>query len=330
MLGIANLGNTCFINSVLQALLHTPAMQTFYECKPKIVINMDNSTEPNDKPAFIFTFQMADLFEKYWATSGQKHIVPQDLIKSIILANNMYSTMQQQDAHEFLIFALDLMHTALREKCKTEIRGQIITRRQHLIKHSLDQYIGAFQEKFSPIGDIFFGQTVNYVRCTYCGYNSTTFDITNHITVAIPTHRSHINDVLMTHFSGDTLSDDNKYKCEKCKNMVNAVKQNKSWNLPPVLIIHLKRFNTTNGITYVKNPVQIQFDQVLDMSNFSDYNKGMYKLYAIVNHTGNMNGGHYYTYALHNDNWYEFNDSHVGAVGNVVTQNAYMLFYYKI
>ena len=63
-----------------------------------------------------------------------------------------------------------------------------------------------------------------------------------------------------------------------------------------------------------------------------------YKLHGIINHTGSMNGGHYYSYvkSLKEDNktfdeqWLCCNDSRVNNISNeeaMSSQNAYMLFY---
>ena len=55
-------------------------------------------------------------------------------------------------------------------------------------------------------------------------------------------------------------------------------------------------------------------------------------LYGIVNHTGSLFGGHYYSYIKHIDNnWYELNDSSVSLIdkSSIVNKNAYLLFYQK-
>ena len=57
----------------------------------------------------------------------------------------------------------------------------------------------------------------------------------------------------------------------------------------------------------------------------------MYDLYAVCNHTGNMNSGHYTAYCRnHRDGrWYCYDDTHVNPISEseVVTKGAYMLFY---
>ena len=56
----------------------------------------------------------------------------------------------------------------------------------------------------------------------------------------------------------------------------------------------------------------------------------VYDLYAIVNHFGNLNGGHYTAYAKNPDgNWYDYNDSQVSGanVNNLCSSAAYVLFY---
>jgi ubiquitin C-terminal hydrolase len=74
----------------------------------------------------------------------------------------------------------------------------------------------------------------------------------------------------------------------------------------------------------------------LDMGPYmqmkSEDNSSLYDLYAISNHFGSLNGGHYTAYGFNplKMKWYEFNDSSCSSVGNpenVVTNGAYLLFY---
>lgn len=56
----------------------------------------------------------------------------------------------------------------------------------------------------------------------------------------------------------------------------------------------------------------------------------VYDLYSIVNHFGNLNGGHYTAFAKNPDgNWYDFNDSQVSGanLNNLCSSAAYLLFY---
>ena len=73
----------------------------------------------------------------------------------------------------------------------------------------------------------------------------------------------------------------------------------------------------------------------LDVSPYLVINQGpiIYDLYAVSNHYGSLNGGHYTAYAFNavSGNWYDFNDSSVSPASekNVVTAGAYLLFYRK-
>lgn len=84
----------------------------------------------------------------------------------------------------------------------------------------------------------------------------------------------------------------------------------------------------------VDEPVDFPIEG-LDIAEFvkSDVNADgvstVYDLYAITNHFGSLNGGHYTAYAKGIDgNWYDFNDSHVSSAGNRIKSSAaYLLFY---
>ena len=54
-----------------------------------------------------------------------------------------------------------------------------------------------------------------------------------------------------------------------------------------------------------------------------------YELYAIANHSGTIDYGHYFAYIKIDNNWYEFNDSSVHQIGRIDTSssNAYVLFF---
>ena len=56
----------------------------------------------------------------------------------------------------------------------------------------------------------------------------------------------------------------------------------------------------------------------------------VYDCYAICNHIGKANYGHYYSYCKIKDNWYNFNDNNVSKIDDtIINSNAYCLFYIK-
>lgn len=108
------------------------------------------------------------------------------------------------------------------------------------------------------------------------------------------------------------------------------------WRLPPVLIVHLKRFlqDPTSQRTE-KIDCEVNFpttDLVLDkwLANSEETNK-KYQLFATVHHFGNLGGGHYVADAqnLRTNQWYHFDDQTVSTttVDKAVKDSAYVLFY---
>ncbi|KAJ6247004.1 ubiquitin carboxyl-terminal hydrolase [Anaeramoeba flamelloides] len=136
----------------------------------------------------------------------------------------------------------------------------------------------------------------------------------------------------------ERLSRQNKWYCPTCEKHVQAFKKFDIWELPEILIIHLKRFSP---IQFFRNKVTtlIDFPKILDMkpyvvdkSNSKDYH---YKLYAVSNHFGGIGGGHYTAYAINKttNKWYQYDDYSVTPIedpDSVITPAAYVLFYEKI
>jgi ubiquitin C-terminal hydrolase len=87
------------------------------------------------------------------------------------------------------------------------------------------------------------------------------------------------------------------------------------WNLPDILVIDLKRYNSQN----MKNTSFVQFPlEDLDLSSYViGYNNSSYKynLYAVSNHFGNPMGGHYTSFVKNaNGYWYHFDDGTIQKV----------------
>ncbi|KAK1404645.1 Ubiquitin carboxyl-terminal hydrolase 8 [Heracleum sosnowskyi] len=125
--------------------------------------------------------------------------------------------------------------------------------------------------------------------------------------------------------------------CPKCKEHRQASKKLDLWRLPEILVIHLKRFSYNR---FSKNKLGTFVDFPVEDFDLTDYTvhkingvSERYVLYAIINHYGSLGGGHYTAFVqLAQNQWYEFDDSHVSLVAEeqIKTSAAYVLFYRRI
>jgi ubiquitin carboxyl-terminal hydrolase 8 len=159
---------------------------------------------------------------------------------------------------------------------------------------------------------------------------------------SVNTTRCHLLDCLNSFLRPEEMKGESKWKCPNCKDYREATKKIDIWRLPPLLIIHLKRFNYSG---MWRNKLTTKVDYPIDNLNLDDFvlnnnnkmsekSKNSYHLYAISNHLGTMDGGHYTAMCRHTDNnrWYRFDDTLVKEIkdlSELQTPTSYILFYSK-
>ena len=131
-----------------------------------------------------------------------------------------------------------------------------------------------------------------------------------------------------------TLDENNLYNCPKCKENIAAKNKIELFKIPKILIIQLKRFENGQKIkTFIDFPIKnLDISQFISQS--SPYPSTKYDLFAVSNHYGELEYGHYDATCLNyiDNNWYNFNDRRVEIIGSnnpdaIVTKDAYVLFY---
>ncbi|CAG5109693.1 Oidioi.mRNA.OKI2018_I69.chr2.g4200.t2.cds [Oikopleura dioica] len=145
-----------------------------------------------------------------------------------------------------------------------------------------------------------------------------------------------INQCLNLFTIEEKLREGEEWYCPTCKEHQQAYKHMQIWKLPPVLILHLKRFHY-NTMFRDKVCDMVHFPtQGLDMSPYvlgPGAGTARYNLLAVSNHMGRLGGGHYTANVLHTptNQWLNFNDSFVGpaTADQGVTSAAYVLVYVR-
>ena len=143
-------------------------------------------------------------------------------------------------------------------------------------------------------------------------------------------------DCLKSFSREEHLDEKNQWFCPKCKELRTAKLSLTLEEIPPILIVHLKRFRKGGGsISKIQDLVDCPLTD-LDMgpymsSRLQGQSAPKYNLFAITNHYGDTKGGHYTAFCKlsKGEKWYEFDDSGVEQVKaeQVVSRSAYVLFY---
>jgi len=147
-----------------------------------------------------------------------------------------------------------------------------------------------------------------------------------------------LDDCLDLYLQEEKLVGDNQWYCTKCKRHRNATKKTDLWILPPILIVHLKRFKFNDyGHIGSKNNAPMGYPiNNWDLTKFvlsQGSEEPKYDLYAVSNHVGGLGSGHYTAYGKNrfDDSWYEFNDSSCRRISERTlrsnSSSAYLLFY---
>ncbi|XP_001373230.2 ubiquitin carboxyl-terminal hydrolase 16 isoform X2 [Monodelphis domestica] len=199
---------------------------------------------------------------------------------------------------------------------------------------------------------------------------------------AADTDEGSIHHCLYQFTSNEKLQGSNKLLCDVCTQRqrpgpkahskgekkcvyTDAKKQMLISQAPPILTLHLKRFQQA-GLNLCKVNKHIKFPDVIDLAPFCTIKcknvaegntKVLYSLYGVVEHSGTMRWGHYTAYVktrtsnshLYNlvldgtspqefenestkGQWFHISDTHVQAVpaSKVLNSQAYLLFYERI
>ncbi|XP_026734815.1 ubiquitin carboxyl-terminal hydrolase 2-like isoform X2 [Trichoplusia ni] len=331
--GLRNIGNTCFMNSVLQCLSNTkPLLEYLQDDKYTDDINTSLSCM---KGALIKAF--GSLIKELWRSGERDAVVNTTSFKSQVQRfAPRFMGYSQQDAQEFLRYLLEGLHEDVNRV--TVKPKPIITEIDDSLSDSAkaaEAWSRYLRMEDSRVGDIFVGQLKSTLRCTHCNHDSVTFDPFWDLSLPIPSRTGNLKlQQCLQHFTREEEMDgDEKPTCSKCGVRRKCLKWFTVQKFPQVLVLHLKRFSPTERFRG-KLSVVVEFPlSGLDLSAFAATRAAhaVYNLYAVSNHSGTTYSGHYTAYCKHpyTGDWHEYNDSRVTPINsrNVVSSEAYVLFY---
>ncbi|KAK9506721.1 hypothetical protein O3M35_008606 [Rhynocoris fuscipes] len=199
--GLRNIGNTCFLNSVVQCLSNTRILKD-YLIRKDYQSDLRNS---ESRGALIKSF--SDVITELW--SGEGKIVNPSVFKSQVQRYApRFMGYNQQDAQEFLRYLLEGLHDDInRVHVKPKNLPEIDDDLNDSMKssESWKQYLRCDN---SRIVDLFVGQLKSTLQCTACGHSSTTFEVFWDLSLPLPSRSGSLRlSQCLDHFTKEEVLD---------------------------------------------------------------------------------------------------------------------------
>ncbi|OMJ82294.1 hypothetical protein SteCoe_17075 [Stentor coeruleus] len=341
VVGLRNLGNTCFMNSSLQCLFNIRAFQRYF----LKTINIEE-LKAQELPEFEVIQTLTELINNVW-NEDSPQASPMDFWDAFRKSCPFFKGMAQHDSQEFLRILLDKLHEELK----------------------FEYQIGKHR---SIVSDIFCSELQNKIICKICGNYTVKDEEFYDLSVSIPTAddiesykevskgvRSpqerftlyseksalwsniqqiftenkevmSIYDCLLNFCLPEELRQ--KFECLNCGGKMPSRREVKILKPPNTLMLVIKRFKYNKG--GMKISTYVQFPMSIDLRFFLSRNSScQYQLNGMIQHMGGVNGGHYVSYCKNfkNNNWYEYDDLLTRQITEqeLLEKEAYILFYQR-
>ncbi|XP_042430177.1 ubiquitin carboxyl-terminal hydrolase 15-like [Zingiber officinale] len=303
--GLLNCGNSCYANAVLQCLTST---------KPLMVYLLRRG---HSRTCCVKKWCLMCELEQHASLLSEEGgpLSPIKILSNMTNIGCRMGSGNQEDAHEFL----RLLVMSMQSVCLEGLGGE--------------KEVDPWLQETTLIQQIFGGRLKSKVKCLRCHLESERYESIMDLTLEIHGWVESLEDALTQFTAPEDLDGENMYRCGRCLSYVKARKQLSLHEVPNILTIVLKRFQTGK---YGKINKCVTFPDMLDMIPFvtgTADKPPLYLLYAVVVHLDNSNAsfaGHYISYIKDlQGTWFRIDDSQVEAVspGQVMSEGAYMLFY---
>ena len=334
LIGLNNIGATCYMNASLQCLSNVTKLTKYILSK-----NFDKTKK--------LTFAYQEVLSNLWLKNKDYYpsYSPYHFKNIISEMNPLFQGIQANDSKDLVQFIIMTLHEELNNPkliTNNNISNQNMSINSNNYQQAFNNYISNFSENYkSIISDIFYGTECSIIKCALCNntiYNIQCFNMMFFPLEQVRIFKNYNNNQNVNIFdcfqqkqSIEYLNGQNQIFCNNCCQMSDAYNQTVLVCGPNVLIINLNR---GKGLEF---NVNIDISNEFDISGFLYNNDGkikqVYELIGVVCHLG-LSGmsGHFIAFCRSefDGNWYKYNDSMVSVsdfLEAATFGTPYLLFY---
>ena len=364
LIGLNNIGATCFMNSTLQCLSQTKSLTNYFLNKDNKDRIINNNIALKNKDGLQLSPVYLELIQKLWDENGPKSFSPNKFMNNIEKMNPLFKTGQAGDAKDFIIFILEQIHKELKAPINKNLNLNNLALNQYDKNNAFYYFLNEFGKECSIISDIFFGFNETTNEClnfkniyisqgkpnpicyNYQIFNCLIFPLEedknmknnsmqmNNFFQMNNNNRVSLEDCFIYNQKSDYFTGPNRNYCNLCKQLFDSVYTSKIYVCPNILVLILNR---GKGNIF---DVKLDFTERLDITKFvlqREMPQIIYNLYGVITHIGQSGPSAHFVASCKSPidfKRYRYNDAMVTPIKNfqkdvIEFGTPYILFYKK-
>ncbi|KAL9188003.1 hypothetical protein ACHAXT_006381 [Thalassiosira profunda] len=338
--GLDNLGNTCYMNSVVQMLSHCSGFRSFfrdflraaaplrlageggYTLARQSTTRLKKALHEDESPEELALTEATHALLRVLWSGRWRSIAPRYFVNAVWKHSILFAAKRQQDANEFLNWYLGRVDDELKPAKATN----------------------------SVMLDLFGVNQYQEVQCDECNTVTKRTEPMLGLVLSIPSGDSeresrkngvNLHECFKSLQTTGRFEGENQFDCDECQGKKDAEWRVTLQRRPQSLLISLRRTQWSKEKGLHKDsrrvifPVELDASQLIgmkeDRSIDDDFEGCHYRLVACVSHSGSSPFvGHYFVYIqVSADKWFLFNDSSVtpATEASVLDAEAFILLY---